>query len=272
MHNDYTIGQFSKLVGLSAETIRHYERSGLLQSYRHPSNQYRIYSFEDILPVLNIRQQRSIGLSVPDLATALQNIPQEQQLKLIKTKETEIDLQIERLEQMKKSYHRLYQRIERSQKAQSPEKNVVHEALPNAYRLTLFSLEGKAPSYPQELMQKWIEEIYFTHISVILSDPYTFDNKFGNISIGLEILESVQNIVHLPITNSIEQLPQGQGIALSMKVNNPMRLKPTELAPIYQFREENGITKECDIAGSIDYVYRENGEFQYYMTFRTLIE
>lgn len=43
--NDYiTIGDAAKFLGVTAETLRNWDKAGKLVAYRHPINQYRLYS------------------------------------------------------------------------------------------------------------------------------------------------------------------------------------------------------------------------------------
>ena len=45
----YSIGEFARLVGVSADTIRYYEKLGLCSSARNPGNNYRRYDERDAL-------------------------------------------------------------------------------------------------------------------------------------------------------------------------------------------------------------------------------
>lgn len=48
MKNRYTIGQLAKLAGISAKTLRIYERKGLLTPERNLDNNYRTYGEEAV--------------------------------------------------------------------------------------------------------------------------------------------------------------------------------------------------------------------------------
>lgn len=43
MENYLTVGQVAKLIGVSSETLRRWDKSGKFQSVRHPINNYRVY-------------------------------------------------------------------------------------------------------------------------------------------------------------------------------------------------------------------------------------
>ena len=48
-----TVGRAAKLVGVSASTLRNWDRSGKLRAYRHPMNGYRLYRREELERLLS---------------------------------------------------------------------------------------------------------------------------------------------------------------------------------------------------------------------------
>ena len=269
---EYTIGQFSKLLGLNAETLRHYERSGVLGSRRDPKNQYRMYAFEDILPVLSVRQQRSIGMSLADVEAVFNGMTLQQQLEWVEEKERSIDAEIERLTHVKDTFHRFYQRLERSGRSRAENPVVVQEELPNAYQLKIVSANGEQPLYQKDLIKKWIDEIYFTHIMILIENPFSSGDGPMNISVGLGVLERVQRRIQLPMDEGIFCAPAGPGIAMMIKTANPFSFQASDFQPILEWRTKLGLPPDCRLTASVDNVTYENGGRQYYLTFRNLLK
>jgi len=74
------ISDFSAFSGVPSETIRYYERRGLLPSpARKPSN-YRMYSEEDAAQVRFLHNLQSLGLSLSQLVTLLSICDEEKPL------------------------------------------------------------------------------------------------------------------------------------------------------------------------------------------------
>ncbi len=65
------IGAFASRAQLSADTIRYYERLGLLASPTRAPNGYRTYSEADLRRVQFIRRAKLLGLSLEEIATLL---------------------------------------------------------------------------------------------------------------------------------------------------------------------------------------------------------
>ena len=57
---EYTIGQISRLLGLSIEGIRNYEKSGIIRSKRTEASNYRKYSYLEITSLIRARMYRSL--------------------------------------------------------------------------------------------------------------------------------------------------------------------------------------------------------------------
>ena len=57
------ITEAAELLGVSASTLRNWERQGKLHSHRHPINQYRLYKREDLEALLQQIEQSKHTLS-----------------------------------------------------------------------------------------------------------------------------------------------------------------------------------------------------------------
>lgn len=64
--NDMTIGKLAERVGVGVETIRFYERQGLLEQPPKPERGFRIYPPDAVDRVRFIRQAQELGFSLTD--------------------------------------------------------------------------------------------------------------------------------------------------------------------------------------------------------------
>lgn len=66
-----TIGRLARASGLSVETIRYYEREGILpEPARTPAN-YRLYAAESVERLHFVRRAKSLGFSLAEIRTLL---------------------------------------------------------------------------------------------------------------------------------------------------------------------------------------------------------
>lgn len=64
MEKPYTIGEIGKLLGLSRDAIRFYERKGLVHPLINSNNRYRLYTFKNVLELLDIIYYRHLDIPV----------------------------------------------------------------------------------------------------------------------------------------------------------------------------------------------------------------
>ena len=70
----HTIGQVSKIAGCSVESIRHYERIGLIPKPDRNASGHRRYEKKHILSLQFIRLMRCADFSLKDIKKALENL------------------------------------------------------------------------------------------------------------------------------------------------------------------------------------------------------
>jgi len=66
-----TIGTLSKLTGVNIETIRYYEKEGILPKPRRSSGGHRLYKDEDIKRLFFVRRSRELGFSIREINSLL---------------------------------------------------------------------------------------------------------------------------------------------------------------------------------------------------------
>ena len=64
----YRIGELAERSGLSAHTLRYYEKEGLLKASHRSESGYRQYSKQDLQQALFIAQGREAGFSLEDIS------------------------------------------------------------------------------------------------------------------------------------------------------------------------------------------------------------
>lgn len=65
------IGQLSRRAGVNIETIRYYERIGLLPKVRRASNGRRLYADPDLRRLAFVRHARDLGFDIPAVRALL---------------------------------------------------------------------------------------------------------------------------------------------------------------------------------------------------------
>lgn len=105
-------GELARLAGVSTDTLRHYERKGLLARPRRSANGYREYPASDLDRVRLVRGALGIGFTLDELARILSvrdqgGAPCRQVRALAGTKLTEVETQLGELTALRDELRRL---------------------------------------------------------------------------------------------------------------------------------------------------------------------
>ena len=104
------IGELAKRTGCEVETIRYYEREGLVPAPPRTEGNYRHYSENDAERLLFIRHCRSLGMSLDDIRT-LQRFQSQPEL-ACNDINTMLDRHLAQTEEQIRSLHRLQQQLQ----------------------------------------------------------------------------------------------------------------------------------------------------------------
>ncbi len=66
-----TIGQLARQAGVNIETIRYYQRLGIISEPPKPEQGYRVYPHESVERILFIRRAKQLGFSLKEIAELL---------------------------------------------------------------------------------------------------------------------------------------------------------------------------------------------------------
>lgn len=71
--DEYNIGKLVKELNINKETIRYYEKIGLISETKRDKNGYRLYSEEDIEKIKFILIIKKFGFSLKEISTLMHN-------------------------------------------------------------------------------------------------------------------------------------------------------------------------------------------------------
>jgi DNA-binding transcriptional MerR regulator len=101
MKEKFLIGELSKIFNISADTLRYYDKIGLLKPEYDQYNHYRYYSLENFFTLSRILFLKSLDISMKDIKSYFSNQEKDHLLRLLKSEKDEIDSKINRLINLK---------------------------------------------------------------------------------------------------------------------------------------------------------------------------
>lgn len=113
MKSKFSIGEVAKIHNITVETLRHYDRVGLLKpSYINSSTRYRYYSAKDFIILDLIKQCKAMGLSLDEIKSIIENYTSpESVLHTIRKQKVIINEKIKELNRIKDNITFLEERI-----------------------------------------------------------------------------------------------------------------------------------------------------------------
>lgn len=117
-----TIGQLASELGIGTETIRYYEREGLIAQPEKPAQGYRRYSEAVQDRIRFIRKAQSLGFSLAQIKhlLSLNNAPCNEVKQLAKDKLAEVQGRIDDLQQLAAALQSLIQACHNNRGEQCP--------------------------------------------------------------------------------------------------------------------------------------------------------
>lgn len=115
----YTIGQAAERAGLSADTLRYYDKQGLLTFVARAENGYRVFTEEDFAWLDTIACLKGTGMELKDIRTFIRWCMQgdstlQNRLDLILARKREVESQIS---QLRRYLNKLEQKIDHYRQA-----------------------------------------------------------------------------------------------------------------------------------------------------------
>ena len=101
MKDTFLIGELAKLFNISTDTLRHYDKIDLLKPNYDAANKYRFYSVRNFFKLSRILFFKNLDISLQDIKKYMNNKNTNNLMILLKNKEEEIDVKINKLINLK---------------------------------------------------------------------------------------------------------------------------------------------------------------------------
>lgn len=109
MAKPLTIGRLAHAAGVNVETVRYYQRFGIIDEPPKPAEGFRVYPHDTVDRLLFIRRAKELGFSLQEIAELLQlgNSHCDDVRQRAEEKQAHIDGQIKDLRKLRKTLNKL---------------------------------------------------------------------------------------------------------------------------------------------------------------------
>jgi DNA-binding transcriptional MerR regulator len=214
----YKIGNVAKILGISPDLLRYYEKKGVVKPTKDATNDYRYYDSWDINFLMDCLWFKNFGFSIDQIAEMVR-IPSSDELSsLFEKKEAELEasirhtqLLLERAEEHRRDLAKIRRLLGKCEIAESPE----YVRYINRYADTF----DTSPTL-QKLSHDWLDLMPFVHRCFEIAE---IDLKRGDgkdyswgLSLSMDYVERLNvstkpPVVHVPSHKSIHSVFKSSG-------------------------------------------------------------
>ena len=263
----YTRNQFSKIFGISMESLRYLEKTGIIQVSRNEENQYMEYTDDQMPMIHSIKMFQSAGISLERIVPLSKDdkVPQHSQFLLgciheLEQKRKEIDSSIQYLNFIHDTYceetrvlNRLMLRTEE-----------------NWYYM-VFDPKGKNSALIHECMK------YLPHLSLmIVADTKELNNDELNVQLAFNLPLHVDACLPMiEVVRDSKELRKTSGGTYLYKVifkENALELRREDIEDMLEYAKKHHYSLNQDLFGVIMGPDTVNGVKGFYLRLFLLLE
>ena len=246
MYTTYTIGELVKILGVTAETIRYYERKNIIQPIHNEESGYRYYTAWDLHVLIRARCYLGFGLTIEETADLLKKENAHQIDEVLEKQEQVIEKNI--IYQMN-----LLKKIRLNRKLLNDTKDQHFSILksPGIYRIdTQKCYNIDLTKQEQNELNTFCQNVPFIFLTAHFKkediDNYNTDFYFG---VGIE--EEYASLFDIQETDYIQYYPPQNCLYMCISSHSGQFLTYHALNPAFEYMKQNNLQLNGDIITQI---------------------
>lgn len=256
MKNMYKIGEVAKLMGLTPQAIRYYEKMGIISPIKSHDSGYRYYDVWDIHVLVRARVYREYGFSMSKTVDLISKYNSEDIVSCLSSEEENLQETIiwnlnllQQLREMQQIIQDSANNIDKCSIALRPAMYFLQTQ--NGYEL----LDNRL-----ELYQDWVEKVPFVFPGGIY-EKSVCENRGDELAFGLIVEERYSALLNIEKTEGIVYLPSRPCIHTSFKSGSQLLLSTKRLAPAIEFMNSRGLKLSGDAVSRVALMKRTGNEY-----------
>ncbi|MCD7892402.1 MAG: MerR family transcriptional regulator [Erysipelotrichaceae bacterium] len=258
MYNTYTIGELAKILDVTAETIRYYERKNIIQPIKNKESGYRYYTTWDLHMIIRARCYLGFGFSIEEVADLLQ-----------KEKLEDIDAILAKQEDVLQQ-NIIYQmnllrklRLNRSliNDKENQQKQFCIQTRPGIYRIDTqkcYTLD--LTNQERNELKKFCEYIPFVFSTALFPKNY-IEEKNKDFYFGIGIEEEYAQLFDVKENDYVHYYPPQTCLYMSFPSRSSQFLTYEVLEPAFNYMEENNLQLNGDVITQIVSMWKPEEEY-----------
>ena len=251
----YKIGDVSKILGISPDLLRYYQKKGVVKPAMGESNNYRYYDAWDINFLIDCLWFKNFGFGIEQTAKLVSNSSFDDVLNDMREKCGEIAASIEREQLLLCRSEQYFAGMERA-RTMLGQCDLVYS--PEIYRyLNRYNFDYQNISEMQETSQKWLQ--YMPFVTRCFEVERTdLENKTDNYAWGFSMGMDFVKKLNVPLEPPVVHLPSEPSVHTVFTSSGKTSFSPRHLKPAMDFVRGHGLTVSGNARGSLICSVMEN--------------
>lgn len=200
----YRIGDFARYLGVTAEFLKHYQESGLLDVTQRASG-YRYYGFDQSARILQYMRLRNYGISVKEMGPFLEG-GLDEAVGCLDAKVDEMRAQIERMQAVVEEHERI--RLWFEERRAKPVDWEVCNMEPHCFLYHTNSREFLETSCIYDVLKTWVAWLPVTKSAMCVAQSLEIDES--HLHWGFAVRESLLKKYGIPVNEAVRRMGFGK--------------------------------------------------------------
>ena len=266
----YKINEVSQITGVPVDTLRYYEKIGVISPKIDDNNHYRYYEAWDINFIFDYTNYRKLEYSSRESLNFIHGASLEEQLAMLQTKQHYYQSKIEHYTKLKGRNDKLLAEIQglcESLNHVTMEQAPAYLYIP--YRKN-YDFHG-FKEYKEEL-NEWLGHLEMTDNVIMVDKDCALNQGENTYHWGLMVQESDFRATGLRITDNVRRIPEGLCVKIVIQAGGAGTFHYSLLEPAFKFIKEHNFTLAGDPYGILWIRSHEGEQMHRYFAFYLPVE
>ena len=257
----YKIGDVAKILGISPDLLRYYEKKGVVKPVKDKNNDYRYYEPWDINFLIDCLWYKNFGFGIDQVAKMVSRASYDDILTTMEEKEQEIEASLRRQELLLRRAREYLVTVRRA-RDQLGKCSLVWSPEIVRYLNRYNYLYDNSPEL-QQLSHQWLQYMPLCHRCFEI-EREDLQNKTDNYAWGFCLSMDYVRELGVPVELPVKLLPSEPSVHTVFTSAGKDAFSPRRLKPLMDFVRENGLTVTGNARGNLICSVLEDGKLTGY--------
>ena len=244
----YRIGDVAKILGISPDLLRYYEKKGVVKPVKDRNNDYRYYEPWDINFLIDCLWYKNFGFGIEQVAKIVSKSSYTDIVSIMEDKSREIEQSIRRQELLLRRSREHLEEIHRA-KARFGQCDLVWS--PEIVRyLNRFNAVYDNSEEKQRLSQQWLQYMPLTHRCFEIGRK-DLEDKTDNFAWGFSLDMDYVQALEIPVEAPVAYLPSEPSVHSVFKSAGKDAFSPRHLKFLMDYVRGNHLTVTGNARGNL---------------------